>query len=507
MYPTIPLLPRYRGIFLNSLYGTLLLLVVAFGAFWFPSLEIWLFCAVILGVVILGFRDPVAPFFVLVAELIIGSQGHLVDVTLGGFTLSLRMGLFIVALIFGLAIYGKNSDLRNTTWKQLRDRRQVLFWGAVVCGMIAIGVANGLLHGFPLQNIFFFFNNYFFLALLFVVPAFLSLSERIQQLLAVSIGALSTLWIQTMVFFMIFSHRIIDFTTLYRFTRDTRLSEITIQESEWARVFMQSHVFAMFFLLLGSVLLYTLWKSHHADRMLWTWVVFASATMVILSFSRSFWAALILTLGMLIIGSRVIRLSFRSALMTALILGASMIGSILWLFLLIQLPISGVSLSLDSVEDRATDIEGDIALGSRFRLLSPLLQTIRTSPILGTGFGTTVTYETLDQRHINVSGNTSYTTFVFEWGYLDTITEMGVAGLLAIVMLCLTLFLVLRRSIEHVDPLQKLFLAGLILSMISLAFIHALTPYLNHPLGIVWVILLTGISMLYAKTGPRNSTA
>src|SRR5690606_26879171 len=48
-------------------------------------------------------------------------------------------------------------------------------------------------------------------------------------------------------------------------------------------------------------------------------------------------------------------------------------------------------------------------------------------PILGSGYGTTVTYETSDPRLLSTIGS-SYTTYAFEWGYHDIWLKIGVVG-------------------------------------------------------------------------------
>jgi O-antigen ligase len=102
------------------------------------------------------------------------------------------------------------------------------------------------------------------------------------------------------------------------------------------------------------------------------------------------------------------------------------------------------------------------------------------SPIFGQGFGKTVTYETEDPRLVQ-AGNSQYTTYAFEWGYLDFLLKLGIFGLLAYLWLLYSILIYQfkKRGIQ----------AGLGLGLLFLIIAHFFTPYLNHPLGIIYVII------------------
>ena len=171
-------------------------------------------------------------------------------------------------------------------------------------------------------------------------------------------------------------------------------------------------------------------------------------------------------------------------------------------------PRKGKSASLSSlVSERATTQEA--AGQSRMELLKPLWIGILKHPIIGSGFGATVTYNSKDPRILQNNPSGEYTTFAFEWGYLDLWYKMGILGPLAYLGLIGSILLALWRVIKDKSEMvleginvQAISL-GVFGALIALAAVHFLTPYLNHPLGIGFIIL----SSLFAVfAGKQKST-
>ena len=54
---------------------------------------------------------------------------------------------------------------------------------------------------------------------------------------------------------------------------------------------------------------------------------------------------------------------------------------------------------------------------------------------MGRGFGATVTYQTRDPRILADNGSGEYTTYAFEWGWLDIWLKLGIFGLAAYFLL------------------------------------------------------------------------
>lgn len=137
----------------------------------------------------------------------------------------------------------------------------------------------------------------------------------------------------------------------------------------------------------------------------------------------------------------------------------------------------------DLLQQRATALANEAGAASRWQLLPVLWQKIKTAPVLGRGFGATVTYKSSDPRVLAASPGGLYTTFAFEWGWLDVWLKLGLFGLLAY----LALFIKLIKDGLKINSSLSLSLA---VGLIILAAVNIFSPYVNHPLGIGYIILV-----------------
>ena len=135
----------------------------------------------------------------------------------------------------------------------------------------------------------------------------------------------------------------------------------------------------------------------------------------------------------------------------------------------------------------------------------PLLNKIKLHPILGSGWGTLVTYESFDPRIVTAKNpKGEYTTFAFELGYLDLLLKFGLAGVLSFLyLICQLLIKIKKTAINTANEFDKYFLLGLLLGLVALTITHAFSPYLNHPLGIGYIIVLYTI-IINLKLRPQN---
>jgi uncharacterized membrane protein len=88
-----------------------------------------------------------------------------------------------------------------------------------------------------------------------------------------------------------------------------------------------------------------------------------------------------------------------------------------------------------------------------------------------------------------------YTTFSFEWGYLDLWLKLGALGVVIYAFFLWSIAKQGRRAwkVMGQSTERQLIVMGTALSGISLLIVHATTPYLNHPLGIGWIMLSAAI--------------
>jgi hypothetical protein len=125
-------------------------------------------------------------------------------------------------------------------------------------------------------------------------------------------------------------------------------------------------------------------------------------------------------------------------------------------------------------------------------------------PLLGSGFGTAVTYQTHDPRLLADNPGGQYRTTAFEWGYSDLWLKFGVLGILAygwfMFALVRPLCAVVRRARGAMpsssageisqENVRALVAAGALLALAALLATHLFSPYLNHPLGIGMLMMV-----------------
>lgn len=431
-----------------------------------------------------------------VAELFVGSQGGALlawDAN-GPSEISLRLALFLVMIGAGFG--------RSRQWRRSLARAGLLIPLAALFAAVAIGVGVGILAGNPFGAVFFDANGYFYLAA-FPAIAFAmadSMFRRRAALLlaaAVTAGAIKAAFV-----FFIFSHRLFAWAKpAYLWIRDSRTGEITIVVGDFHRVFFQSFLFALvllFPLFLSRIYRRRGGKAHEA-------LLVACAFAMLLSLSRSFWfggfaaaAALVALLALgrapLIVWRRLFTTGTVMFVVATLLIGG------LYVF---PFPKRGAPIDLAALLAGRAFSTGDAAAGSRWALLPELVKTGLRHPVLGSGFGTTVTYRTSDPRVLATNPTGEYRTFSFEWGYHDLWVKFGLVGLAAyawlIWVVCRPLLVSVRRGLsalrnggDEKDRHRVLLDAGVLLGLVALLATNVFSPYLNHPLGIGLIALVAG---------------
>ena len=173
-------------------------------------------------------------------------------------------------------------------------------------------------------------------------------------------------------------------------------------------------------------------------------------------------------------------------------------------FIIINFPLpgGGIGISASSlIKERTKDTEDEAAARSRFNLVEPMAKKIIASPIIGSGFGTLVQYQSADPRALESVNGGLYETFSFEWGWLDFLIKIGIIGTFIYLLL---LFTILKTTWQKFKQNNDPIILACIFSVIALCAIHALTPYLNHPLGIGWILIVSLIPTLMVDQNPKN---
>lgn len=444
------------------------------------SLNVAIFSLLVIFAWVLSWYRLELGLLLVLGELFIGSMGHLFVLPVGSFNISLRLALWLGVMIpfiikFGWQLVKRRQQSQvYLAFKNFSFRKQFL----VLAVFVLVSLLNAVLRKQVPSLIFQDFNAwlyFFLLPPLIIVFSRDSAKTFFKHLQTVFLAGVIFLSLKTLLFLFVFTHNLAIAPEIYTWLRRTLMAEITPTLSSWPRIFIQGQIFS------GVALFLALWQ---INRFKFNWgTVFLAAislSTLLVSFSRSFWVAAIITLifSLVVAG---ISISWRQAGKMFLIFCLSMIigFSLIYLTAVFPYPTPG-KFSADFAARLKSN--GEPALASRWSLLPVLGREIIREPILGQGFGATVTYHSQDPRVLASSPSGKYTTFAFEWGYLDLWLKLGILGLGAYLFL---IFSLLRAGLKK----PELFSLALGAALVFLAVTNLFTPYLNHPLGIGIIVL------------------
>lgn len=515
----------------NLFWGTLLAVIIvetfSLSAYHFDSwiLQTIGFGVVVLGVLLISFKNIEYGVLIAFAELFVSSFGHLFKLEAGSIQISTRVGIFIAIQIayntmlvthFLRGWTGHNFFKRLHAFFQtgLHDsviltsffRSPYFYPNIAIFAMIVLGFVMGLVKGNEIKNIFHDADAYVVFAYFPIILAAFAKRESRFRLYNVFLASLSWLGIQTALVLYIFSHRFqIAMQALYLWIRDARIGEIAAVAGDFYRIFFQSHIYALMAIFVFAVFLIFRKSAHYSflHTHVPFWLFTLASFLVLMSFSRSFWfggavgaLALVITLFVFKPPWSDIWRGFIK------MLGAAILAMIL-IFIIVNLPLPAKGepiLLADLFGGRAVTMFGEAAAVSRWNLLPVLWGEVKQHMILGAGFGKTVTYITTDPRILADDPTGTRTTYAFEWGYLDMWLKLGLFGLFAYGWL---IFTILRNGWKKMRQECTPITYGVWLGVIALLAAHVFTPYLNHPLGIG--ILIFAASVFQKETAEELS--
>ena len=469
------------------------------------SLPIFIFIALIFLVIAI-YKIEYALLGVF-AELIVGSMGHLFFLELGDFRFSIRIALWLIIIsVFALKflvqfIKEKKASPYFQRIKNFGFLNIFAFLGLVV----AFGLFKGLLSETALTVVINDFNSWLFFLLIFPFLALVDFKDKnfVSDLKIILFASIIWLSFKTLFLLAVFSHNLSFALEAYSWLRKTLVGEMTA--GIWPRIFIQSQIFsgATFFVFFAlaqvalkkanSVLLtgtnnfkFCLKNFLSRDNLI---LIFSSGltfSTIVLSFSRSFWLAFALVIGLALILIWHFY-NFKETLKSLAWLIISFILGFILIYFITILPLSEFSAnSLNrGLSERLSQDSSEPALASRWSLLPVLWSEIKEAPLLGKGFGAEITYISKDPRVLESTPSGEYETSAFEWGYLDIWLKIGLLGLLIYLILLLKVIL---SAFKFSLAKSGLYL-GLGLALVFLSIVHFFTPYLNHPLGIGLLII------------------
>ena len=535
-----------NNLFLKSLYVFIITEILSLLTFlYFPNVPVVFFIIIIL-IAILSLYQLEYGLYIILAELFIGGKGYLFSLDIGNITISIRIALFVI--IFGVWLYKKlRPFITHTPSTSPFERgRKIVFGQSIIWKyfyilfvLISYGIINGYFRN-SLGNVFLDANAWIFFLLIFIFLDSIK-KENIQNILALLFASVVWIGIKTAYILFLFSR---DFSfigdPIYKWIRNTGVGEITSMGEGMYRVFFQSHVYS---LIAAIIILSLLFLGQKFDKTLHTrsrpttvilsaarripllirgilppqtqgqddkssnqtiWMgggvavlaFYFSALSIIISQSRSFWVGGVATFVCLFVYS----IFFIRSSLPPRSSGGNVGGSVsnikkilifaVLFFIIIYSQLSVIKIITGNYGNlfaaRLENSEEEAAGSSRMNQLQPLFDGIKKHPIFGSGFGTELTYKSNDPRVLTAYPDGMYTTYAFEWGYLDIWLKIGLVGLgiyLAI------LFFISKQLLLNNNIIQKSLFFGLLALMATNIF----SPYLNHPLGIGYILLLSGL--------------
>ncbi len=462
----------------------------------------FVFISIVLAALMISVKKLEHGLLLIFVEIVIGSLGYLFWFDLNGFRLSIRVALWVIVMAVWFVRFSLDF-IRSRTWKNFNSQAIIsaikknpfLPYLAILFTSIAWGLINGFLNHNGFKNIFFDSNGWLYFLLLFPVYSVLkNLSkDLVPGFLAILSAACFWLCIKTFILLYVFSHASSGIIfEIYRWVRDTRVGEITNIQGGFYRIFFQSHIFILiaFFVVLGMLAYYQKNKPLNKKFAFLLSCFFTVLFSVnILNFSRSNWVGL--ACGILLFSS--LSLKFYGWKILFKLAGISAISAVLGFALIVAvvkfpypIPKGGFDTS-SLLSERAMQITGEAGVSSRWSLLPKLLEKIKQSSALGQGFGAAITYISSDPRVLEKDPSGKFTTYAFEWGWLDIWIKLGLLGVVAYIALILKIFMI---GITSQNDASFSFKIGLIFGLIAISIISFFSPYMNHPLGISYLILV-----------------
>ncbi len=480
----------------NTLYGMGALLAVHAAA-WFTQHTVWSaipFAILVIGVCIVTKRSLVWGFALAMLEIFVGGHGHMIDVSLGGVTLGIRQGIF-VAVMLGTLYHIIVNHVRPRFVAE-RDLPFVFLAGAIALGTISGFTRNSFSAAFDDMN------GYATLAYLLPLSMIVWTQEAKRVLLWTF--ALAATWVaaSSLALLFAFTHLPVQgIWALYGFVRDARLAEVTLLSGPawlvgllpngpwYFRVFEPAQFYVMTFtLVLCSALMFAIkdWRTR--------WMIALPLTAMlaidIAGQSRSFWLGLCgatVVLGMIVFTEK----NAIKEIMKVEAIGAvavAVAAVCLWTLVVFPFPPRPDLTSSPYYKGQEDDTR-NLAVSSRWNLLGPMMDKIGEQPLWGSGFGTTVTYVSDDPRIRANNGTGEYTTYRFEWGYQDIWLKMGIPGILAFGFYFLSVLRAVHRSYTAREETRWLSM-GLASGVLALFIAHIFSPYLNHPIGLGFIVFV-----------------
>ncbi len=479
--------------FKHTLWFILLAELASFFVIWTKiAFDLSLFFYLIIFVLVFGLSLYKLKWGIYTAlvELIIGSQGHLFSIDIADFQVSIRIGIFSAIMLAWLI----KSVWQKTLIKEIKQVFQIKHL-TILAIVLTWGIIQAFWQNNGLKNIFLDFNAWLYFLYIFPFVSVYTNNKFFSDFWPIFSAGLVAISLKTMIFLFIFAHKFPIMGFLYTWGRDTLWGEFTLLNSGFFRIFSQAQIFALigFFIFWTYFSLKNKFNLKSKQNICLLIMIILLGSTILTSLSRSFWVGLI---GGIIVYFLTLIFYYRKNLrqtallfMTLLLIGVVSYGLV---SAIINIPLPFYQSSTEKgsmIKDRFS--VSDEAVSSRWSQLPELGRAISKHPIVGSGWGRSITYKSQDPRILTKDNPQGwYTTYAFEWGYLDILLKIGLFGLLVYLVFIWQIIRKIYDSAKKKQSLEKTLLIGSLLGLLSLLLVNGFTPYLNHPLGIGYLLIL-----------------
>lgn len=504
--------------------------LLSFLGYWFPFLNQVLFCLILIIIIILSIIKLEFGIFAVITELFIGNKGYLFSFNLFNTVISLRLALFITIFIIWLIKKLKDKEI-------LFIKSKLFFSYTILTIFIVIGIVLGLTYGNNWRYIFFDVNGYFYFALAFVLFDVLIKIKQIKKIIQLLIASCIAICILTCVIFLDFTifhqaerpniaesistelsvegkeaSQISHSTTAkselenrelkretknskpieYRWMQDTGQGEIAYIGERYFRVFSISHLFVMITFLMALTYFlkqkYQFFKENIKNNLVTLSLLGLMFSTLLIGFSRSLWLGTIGGCIFLLLNlprKKAIKLaSFTLFFILLLIIILAVFASPIY-----EMIVSRIITFIHPATESAST--------NRINLLQPIWEKVKQHMFFGSGFGTTIEYKSVAPEKFG-----TLRVFAFEWAYLDTLIKIGIAGFLVYIFLFYSIFKKGYKLLANNQLLithGKLLILSLMTGLTALLVTNITTPFLNHPLGIGYILIVMNILFILQK--------
>jgi O-antigen ligase len=469
---------RQNNLFFIYLGIFLLLEFLSWLAWGSPNIS-WIILVIIsVFILFLLVKDSKYLLYIPLAEIFWGSLGHSFEYNIFNTRLVLFSLVVLVFLIKNIRHFNKLKILKDKT---------LFFTYVFLLFLILLGIINGYYNQEDFRKVFLDANAYLYIIYL---PIWYQVydSQQLKDIFDILKAAILLVAVKTLILFNIFAqdYSFLNIDSIYRWIRDTRTGEITAFKDSFFRIFMQSQ----FYLILAWFLLFTKQLKDFKNKHNFLLISFISAALLV-SLSRSFFLGVAMGLLFVLVNIFIYqkRYIFLYVFLNLVAIG---LASILIIQIFYNLP---TYKNFNIFTQRSID-SSEAAASTRTQLWGPMWQTIAQRPIVGHGFGKEISYQSSDPRIKNINNPDGWhISYAFEWGWMDQLVKGGGLLLLIFIVWIIQIYQRLYAKFSE-DPILSLTLGA---TLTSLLIIHIFTPYINHPIGLSLLMLITIIFGLYAK--------